>query len=433
MKIELVKTDVNDLAIGMYVSMLDRPWLETPFQFQGFYVKKPSEIEEIQKYCSYVYIDVAKEKPVEVQKIPTKKLRPKTHFTDRNKKNKRKLFNFFNKPKKVKDAKEKYNDIIGLSEELPAAREHYEQSTAAVKQVIQELQENGKLDFSTAKQAAKPLVESILRNRDAMAWLCLMRKDDEYTYSHSVSCAVWVTILGRHLGLDKENLQTLSLGGMLHDIGKTKIPKEIREKTSELTDDEQKIMQEHVLYGVQILKNTPNVHPNVISMVATHHERHNGGGYPSGLSGTSIPLYGRIAAIADRFDGMTSVHPYSQRMSTYECLRTFNQLSDVDFQREMVEQFIQAIGFFPTGTVVELSNGTVGIVMKQNSAFRLRPEIMLILDENKNTLDEFPIINLDNKHISASSGNSLWITRGLEVGEYGINPEDYFLQPELMS
>lgn len=428
MKVDLIKTDVEDLQIGMYVSMLDRPWLETPFKLQGYYINTPSDIEDIQKHCSYVYVDIAKE-------ISQNNEPPAARVTEKvskpKKKNKRSLFDIFKGQRSHNQVKVKYQDIIGLQEELPAAREHYEQSTAAVKQVIQELLENGKLDFTTAKKAVKPLVESILRNRDAMAWLCLMRKKDELAYSHSVSCAVWVTILGRHLGLDRESLQTLSLGGMLHDIGKTNIPKELQEKSGTLTQEEHNIMQQHVLHGVQILEDTLNVHPEVISMVATHHERHNGSGYPNGLTGASIPVYGRIAAIADCFDGMTSISSYSKQMSTYECLRTFNQLSGVDFQSEMVEQFIQAIGFFPTGTIVELSSGAVGVVMAQNTAFRLRPEIMLILDENKNTMDEFPIINLDDKNIGAFYENSIWITRGLEAGAYGINPEDYFLQPSL--
>ena len=439
MKIDLIKTDVGELQIGMYVSMLDRPWLESPFKLQGFYLKTPQNIEDVQKHCSYVYVDVAKDTPTELlntqfNRKPLISAGDTLIKSSKSERKKRKgFFDIFKKTHSNESAKGKYKDIVELRDELPTAREHYEQSTAAVKQVIQELQDNGKLDFSTAKQAVKPMVESIVRNRDAMAWLCLMRKRDEHTYSHSVSCAVWVTILGRHLGLDQEDLLTLSLGGILHDIGKTKLPKEIQDKKGTFTQEERNIMQQHVQYGVQILESTPDVHPEVISMVATHHERHNGSGYPNGLSGTDIPLYGRIAVISDCFDGMTSASSYSEKMSTYECLRTFNQLSGVDFQSEMVEQFIQAIGFFPTGTIVELSSGAVGVVMAQNTAFRLRPEIMLILDEDKNTMDEFTVINLDQKNIDLSTGNSVWITKGLEAGAYGINPEDYFLQPSMSS
>ena len=272
------------------------------------------------------------------------------------------------------------------------------------------------------------MVESILSNRDAMAWLTLMRKQEEKIYSHSVASAVWVTILGRHLGLDRGSLEILSLGGMLHDIGKTKIPRELQSKPEPLTEEEHNIVQQHVQRGVHILENTPKVHQDVISIVGTHHERHNGSGYPGGLKETSIPVYGRIVAIADVFDAMTSRSSYSERMSTYECLRTFNQLSGVDFQREMIEQFIQAIGFFPTGTLVELNNGAVGVVMKQNSAFRLRPEVMLILDEDKKLLEEFNVVNLNDDSFQPSSENSLWITRGLEPGAYDVNPEDYFLE-----
>jgi len=210
---------------------------------------------------------------------------------------------------------------------------------------------------------------------------------------------------------------------MLLDIGKTKIPDELLNKAEVLTESETSLMRKHVDFGLEVLDQTAEVSPIVRSMLETHHERHDGTGYPKGLTGESIPMFGRIAGIVDSFDAMTSQRPYAQQISTYDCLRAFNQLSDKLFQKQLVEQFIQAIGFFPTGTLVELNNESVGVVVRQNSSSKLKPDVIIILDKNKNFKDEFVTISLEER-------KSLWINKGLEPGSYDIDPTEYFLIEE---
>lgn len=158
-------------------------------------------------------------------------------------------------------------------------------------------------------------------------------------------------------------------------------------------------------------------------MVKTHHERFDGTGYPHGMSGTSIPMFGRIAAIVDSYDAMTSDRSYKKAITPHQALRVLYSECNKVFQEELVEQFIQCLGVYPTGSLVELTSGEVGIVISQNRMRRLRPKIMLILDSNKVALKGFETIDLDRK----DTARQLEISKSIDPGSYGIDPREYYI------
>ena len=165
----------------------------------------------------------------------------------------------------------------------------------------------------------------------------------------------------------------------------------------------------------------------VLDMVAHHHERYNGTGYPAHLKGNDIPVFGRIAGIVDAYDAMITLRPYAKLLSSYDALRKLRVLADVEFQAEIVDQFTKAIGAFPTGTLVELNTGEIAIVTKQNRIRRLRPEVMLIMDSKKQMLAEFRVLDLNEETVTQLGEHSLWIERGLPPGEHGIDPTEFYL------
>jgi HD-GYP domain-containing protein (c-di-GMP phosphodiesterase class II) len=175
-----------------------------------------------------------------------------------------------------------------------------------------------------------------------------------------------------------------------------------------------------------MLKDSKGITKEVIHMVYCHHERHDGSGYPRGLLGDDIPPYGKIASIVDVYDAIISKRPYAEPLTPHEATSKLYEWRGHAFQSELVEQFIQSIGIFPTGTLVELTTGQVGAVIAQNKIRRLRPRIMLVLDENKVFYGSFPIIDLVSE-IQDKDGNPLEILRGLETNAYGINPDDLYL------
>ena len=159
-----------------------------------------------------------------------------------------------------------------------------------------------------------------------------------------------------------------------------------------------------------------------MSMVATHHERASGKGYPQGLMNDQIPIYGRIAGIVDSYDAMTTSRPYSDvTFSPNDAINELYNLRENSFQGELVEQFIQTVGLYPTGSLVELSSGAVAIVLEVNDLKRMYPTVMIVLDQMKRPLAEFETVNL------ADERTGLMVKKGLQAGAFGIKSEELFI------
>jgi HD-GYP domain-containing protein (c-di-GMP phosphodiesterase class II) len=417
----------------MYVSQLDRPWLETPFLFQGFFIRNNNEIEELRRYCDFVEIDIEESDPRLADTL-TLSREPLTHRGPAKTTRKRRgsIRAFLRRLFRGADSTvpgqprpgDYYRDSVSTADELVVARSIHTGAIERLMHILDHIRNGGSISMPELQVITGELVDSVLRNSTAMALLMRMQQQDDYTSSHSLETAVWALVFGRHLGLDKESLNAVGLGGMLLDVGKTKIPVELLHKKDTLTDAERAYLRTHVDLGLQILREQGGVDSRVMDMVATHHERFDGSGYPRGWKGNQIPVFGRIGGIADSYAAMTSDRPYASAISSYDAMREFKSLSDKQFQAEMVEQFIQAIGIFPVGTLVELNTGEVGVVLKEHQSDRLRPEVAIILDSDKQPLQDFEVIDLQKPE---GPTRTVWIERGLEPGAYDIDSRDYFL------
>ncbi len=426
---EKLKISTRDLETGLYVSDLDRPWLETPFLFQGFVIKDEDDLAELRKHCQFVFVDP------EQCELSREQLQKLVRLSRESEQEQAANESQAAARRPVRDVPEPdfsktgryYVNTEELAKELERAQVIEKEASAAVNRVLDNVRNGEALDVPELQQVVDPLVDSVLRNADAMAWLMRIRETDEYVYQHSIGSSVWAVVFGRHLGFDKETLNAIGLGGMLLDVGKTRLPVEILKKAGPLTPDEQLMMHQHVEMGLDILRESGNVDPRVEIMLATHHERHDGSGYPHGLKETNIPVLGRIAGIVDSYDAMVSKRPYAETRSTFSAMRQLQRASRDKFQKEMVDQFVQAVGMFPTGSLVELNTGEVAVVTAQNNYQRLRPEIMVILDREKQLCADFRTIDLRMSTADDLGKESLWIDKGLEPGTYGIDPAEYFL------
>ncbi|MDT8283692.1 MAG: HD-GYP domain-containing protein, partial [Gammaproteobacteria bacterium] len=264
------------------------------------------------------------------------------------------------------------------------------------------------------------------RNSEAYMWLSMMQKKSAYAYSHSVDNCALAVAFGRYMGLPKKDLRTLAIGLLMMDMGNVKVPEVILSKKGKLTETEYRIVKKHVGHSVKILENTDGMSEDIINIALTHHERFDGSGYPDSLQGTQIPVYGRMAAIIDCYDAMTCHRPFSKARSPYAALQNIYNWRGSAFQPELVEQFLQCIGVYPTGSLVEMSNGGVAIVLEQNLTQRMRPKLMLILDDDKSHLREYRKIDLA-ENFEDSNHLPLNIYRGLDPGSYGIDPTEYYL------
>lgn len=414
------KLDVQELQLGMYVSELDRPWKGTPFLFQGFQIRTAAELAQLRQHCRHVYIDtegpptaVAGKSaaplppppvPAETEKIPSssaltfevlKRFTPGQHHAPL------------------------YRDEATLEEELPRAREIADHARTLAFTIMDDVRFGRSIPTAEAKQAVSGMVESVIRNPDALICLAQLKKRDEYTVMHSMRVCILALTFGRHMDFTAAELNLLGLGALLHDVGKMKIPADILNKPDRLTPDEFEIIKTHVPLGVAILESHPGIPEQAIEVARSHHERYNGAGYIRGLHGDNIGLFGSIGAIVDCYDALTSDRIYHTGVSAYDALGLMYSVRRKDFHPELVEQFIQCMGIYPIGCLVELSTGGVGVVVSVNRERRLRPRVALVLTPDKLPYTPSKIVDL------MQHGTDLDIRKVLPTGSFGVNPVQF--------
>jgi len=409
----LEKVYCRDLVAGMYVQELDRPWLETPFMFQGFRVKGDEEIETLQKHCEYVYINRAQEEtdPGIIQKRI--KSDPSTESIIRTIAN-----------RSVSD--NRYPDTVIVEKELVTAKEVHAESSNAVENIFSYVRSDGTLNLSAASKTTSSIVESVLRNPDAFMLLQRIKSTGRYRYNHAINCCALAATFCRHMGFNKAEIHDISMGALMLDVGITKLPDALINTQGTLNPLSMQLVRAHVTFGMEILDNTPDIPPVVRDMILTHHERINGKGYPNNIKGEKIPVCGRIAAIVDCYDAMISNRPYKKRIAQSEAVCAIYKWRNVDFHEDLVEQFIQCVGAYPTGSLVELNSGQIGIVMSQNRVRRLFPKILLVINsdgtrhENPSTVDLW-------EYAQKTKGKVLEINKMVNSDELVIDPSEYYL------
>ena len=201
----------------------------------------------------------------------------------------------------------------------------------------------------------------------------------------------------RSCGFPVEQLKTIGMGALLHDIGKMKVPDEILNKPGKLTAEEFEIMKKHPTYGYELLKNDKHVSADSLDIVLSHHEHTNGSGYPNALTEHEIKPLTRIVCIVDVYDAVTSGRVYHNAMTPHDALKKMYNWTQGNFDQALVEIFIKSLGIYPIGTIVELTTGQTAIVSSINEDHHLKPTVMLVLDKNKQAYDTRRVVNLSSK------------------------------------
>ena len=398
---------VTDLELGMYVSELDRSWLDTPYLLQGLLIESRDDIEELSRYCRHVYVDALRSREGVIPRTQASPLFAVSAGTSRT--------SFH--------GAHVYADTVPVKEELPVARRFHEEAIDLAKVMTEAMAAELRVDLHAAQKTVDGLRESIVRNPDALLLLSRMRTASSREYQRAIEVAVYLMAFGRELGLPQADLSELGLGGLLLDVGKLHLPKELLDKETSYTAAEYRIIKRHVYYGESILRRQQDIPENVFRMVAEHHERENGSGYPKGLISDQISAFGRMAAIVDCYAEMVTPRAQTIHVSPHEALEMLHSWSRQQFHPVLVEVFIQCIGIFPVGSLVELNTGEVGIVVSRSRGSRLRPRILLILDVRKRPYERPRTLDLTATP-SNEFGLQYQVARSLEYGMYGIRPED---------
>jgi len=398
------KIPTTQLEIGMFISSLDRPWSETPFLFQGFPLHDQAELNELNKLTKHVYIMVPDE---EIE-----------------------LHGLSSSPMEVPDyskilGQQTYQTTTTYMDEIRSARTSHAEISQLITEVNDLIETSDSLQAKNLRQPVKTMVRSVINNPDAYIWLTRIKKYDSYVYKESLITSVLATAIGRHLGMTEDDLQTLATGILLMDVGMTTLPKEIIHKQSLLTFEEWALIKTHVQLGLDILE-TKDYSAGILDIVRTHHERLDGSGYPAGLKGGQIPLFGQIAGLVNFYVATTSPRPFAKAISPSTAMQMLYEQEDHYFDKMLVESFIQSISTFPTGTLVELNTGEVGIVISQNPGIQLKPNVVLLLNPHKKPYQIHTLINLLN-YTYGHGNKAVNIRRTLPDGKYGLQIEQLIM------
>ena len=319
----------------------------------------------------------------------------------------------------------RYAETQSVPEELPRARVALKSSESTLKSVINDIRSGAIPDIDKVQGSVDDMVQSMVSNPDAMMWIARLRDEDSSTYSHGVRVSLYMVSLGRHLGFPKEQLGQLGMIGMLADVGKLNVAKALLEKPGMLTPKEHDAVKMHVQYTIDALNTTGKLPPEVEMGILQHHERMDGTGYPNALKGDAISVYGRIAGIADCFSALTTSRPYANAQAPQDALINMYHWAGTSFHEALVEQFVQSIGVFPVGTLVELSSGEVAVVVAQNRVRRLEPKVLMLTWPDKRPLSN-PVERDLFQSKTDGQGQRLRIARGLPMGAFGLKLRDYY-------
>ncbi len=401
-----LKRSVDLLELGMFVSRLDRPWEDTDFVYQGFQINTQEELHSLKEVCDYVYVRAAKQTwHVEQDSQPSEQTESQERIT--------------------------YINKIPIDQELNHARSAYRDACSQTSAILDTIRLTGELNVNQVNQVVDDCVDSILRNDSALVWLTQIRNKDNYTAEHSLRVCIYAIALGRELGFRELELQNIGVCGLLHDVGKVRIPEALLIKQDNLSKEEIKIMQQHPAYGKKLLISKSGVYPGAVDVAYCHHERLDGSGYPRGITAERIPYYAKIIGIIDSYDSMISDKPYSKGVTTLDACRHIYQCKDSLYDKTILGHFIHFIGIYAPGSLVEMNTGEVGIVIETNNEDGIKPKILLVLGSDKQEKNK-RIIDLNKGDITFT--NTLYIIKkSLSNGAYGIKIEDYLAHGLLSS
>ncbi|TGN41820.1 HD-GYP domain-containing protein [Marinobacter confluentis] len=418
MGVQQKKVFVHDLELGMFVSDLDRPWHQTPFPIQGFYIRTQDDIRAITSHCKWVSVDVAESRDKENASKDGKTVFGRSRSSDASRRQEIKL-----PPLNIREPVH-HETVTTLRKELKVSRKLMVDAETALHRVFQSVHQNRLPELTDVARVTRGIVSSVVRNPNAVLWLSRTRHYDDYTYRHAMNTAVWALICGRELGLNEGLLNHLAMGCLLSQVGKLKLPASILENEGRLDSEDYVLYRTYVEKGVQSLEDS-GVSRAVLSVVEHHRERHNGSGFPAGIRGDRIPLLAKVAGLSECFESLIGPRKLTEAMTPARAVSLLYDLRNIEFQEDLVEKFISAIGVYPTGSLVELNDGQRGVVVSHSPERRLWPKVMVMTDRAHKPLKTARIIDIAKYNEGRSAEEAMSILECLPTGTDGLHPENY--------
>ncbi|CAM2987283.1 HD-GYP domain-containing protein [Shewanella amazonensis] len=287
-----------------------------------------------------------------------------------------------------------------------------------IRKVLSETFEGKAIEVKPFEALADNMIESIMLDDDALKCVSALRDKDAYLLEHSVNVAFLLVTFGKYLKLDRETLKQMAVGGVLHDIGKIKVDNKILHKPGKLTPEEFEHMKLHQFYAMDIMSEASALSQISKDVCLMHHEKLDGRGYPRGLKGDEIPLHGRMSCIVDIFDALTATRCYKEAMSPAAAFKILLSLTPFHLDTDLVYEFIRCIGVYPVGSLVELSDGRVGIVWESKDRDALSPVVKCFYSLKHKRYTEVNFVDLLKSDLN--------IERGVSPSSLDVDPKPFY-------
>lgn len=408
-----IRLEVDRVRPGMYVAELDRPWIGTPFMFQGFLIESHEQIRQLRDCCRYVFVDdLQSRQDKEVQDVLRSAIGP------------------IRSGRIVKALTVEFEEWQGaarLRSTLERLNKTVERTRSRVETLFEDVRLGKSVQANDTRGAIRDLVESASRNPQTAQWMTILQSENQQIAQHSMNVSVLAATFARFLGWPETLLNVVSEGGMLHDAGMSRVPQWILEKKAPLNKREFDLVKMHSDYAARLLHSSGAYDPRVIEIIRHHHERIDGSGYPSQLRGNEIPLHVQLVSIVDVYESMTADKPYEASLTPSAALTRLHYRVGTHFDRQLVEAFIRCIGIYPLSSLIRLQNGALGIVVSSQEENRLKPVLLLVKGPNGKTLAQRRMVNL--AALEAQGVNGGWAIDGIaDADAEGIDPRRVMIE-----
>lgn len=404
------RIETGQLEIGMFVAELDRPWLESPFLFQGFLIEGEEDLQTLRELCEWVYFDP--ERSLESVRGQLLASRTAAMASGRD-------APVADVATMSREERERENDPRVFGNAFRRVIKLHKQAEIRFSQIIDDRRLKKRIDYGPLKEIVGELASLIEENANAALWLTKLHAQDELTATHCVNVAIFSMAFAHYREMSRDRVREIGLGALLHDIGLTGPANCIIRQKEKLTPADFRIVRRHPIEAFASLDRVHLLPEVARKIIRWHHERLDGSGYPDRLRGDEIPEYVRMVGIADAYDAMASDRAYRPGKQPTQALTELHKDAENTFGAALVQDFIRCIGIYPVGSVVKLNTGAIGLVASSLPGARLTPLVLLIRDANGQNMHPRRMVNLE---IAASRYGRTWsIEQVVDPAEYRIN------------
>lgn len=357
------------LEPGMFVSDFNAGWLNHPFALNSLKISNEAEVAKVRASgIRELFIDTERGSDVRSASPTAAEAASEIHSQ---------VTHFAETAKPLAPSR------VPLSEEMARARGAFTEATRIIRHLMEDIRLGKQVDLAATKPTVEKITASVLRNSNAMTTMRRLKSLDDYTFLHSVNVCAMLASFAKVRDMELNAIHDIALGGLIHDVGKMRVAVAVLHKPGKLNPEEFRHIQSHVVLGSDLIRQTPGVPALAFEVLEQHHERFDGSGYPKGLKGEAISPAGRMAAIIDVYDAITSDRVYCKGMSPALAVQKLFEWSKHHFDPEMMQLFLKSIGIYPVGSLVKLESGRLGVVIAQSDSHLLTPVVRVMYDAKR--------------------------------------------------